>query len=81
MTSFTIVGGLPLVDDFRVNNNDLPSADLDSIIVALDNNGLNNGILDYSNQTSGASPNIGVSGVAYNDLIAKGWTVTGNVPI
>ena len=81
LTNFTITGTLPLVSILEVQDNDLPSADLDSIIVALDNNGLNNGTLDYSNQTSGASPNIGVSGVAYNDLIAKGWTVTGNVPI
>jgi len=81
MTSFTITGTLPLVSILEVQDNDLPSADLDSIIVALDNNGLNNGTLDYSNQTGGASPNIGVSGVAYNNLIVKGWTVTGNVPI
>lgn len=81
MTNLVITGGLPSMETLRVNDNDLPSAVLDNIIVALDNNGLLNGTLDYSNQTSGASPNIGVSGVAYNDLIAKGWTVTGNVPI
>jgi hypothetical protein len=81
VTTITITGGLPLVDDFRVNDNSLTSADLDSIIVALDNNGLTNGNLDYSNQTTGASPNIGISGVAYNNLILNGWTVTGNVPI
>ena len=65
----------------RVNDNDLNTVDLDNIIVTLDNNGLNNGTLDYSNQTGGASPSIGVSGLAYNNLIVKGWTVTGNVPI
>lgn len=81
MTNFTLTGTLPLVSILEVQDNDLPSVDLDTIIVALDNNGLINGTLDYSNQTGGASPNIGVSGVAYNDLIAKGWTVTGNVPI
>ena len=64
-----------------VNDNDLNTVDLDSIIVELDNNGLTNGNLDYSNQTGGASPSIGVSGLAYNNLILKGWTVTGNVPI
>jgi len=81
MNTLNIIGTLPLVTDMRVDDNNLPSADLDSIIVALDNNGLTNGNLDYSNQTGGASPNIGVSGLAYNNLIAKGWTVTGNVPI
>ncbi len=81
MNSFNIVGTLPSVTRMNVNDNNLPSADLDAIIVALDNNGLTFGNLDYSNQTGGASPNIGVSGLAYNNLIAKGWTVTGNVPI
>ena len=76
-----LVGTLPLVTNFRVNGNDLPSADLDAIIIALDNNGITNGDLDYSLQNSGASPSIGVSGLAYNNLILKGWTVTGNVPI
>jgi len=81
MNTLNIIGTLPLVTDMRVDDNNLPSADLDSIIVALDNNGLTNGNLDYSNQTGGASPNIGVSGGAYNNLLLKGWTVTGNVPI
>ena len=81
MNNINIVGGFPSVDRMNVNDNDLPTVDLDSIIVALDNNGLTNGNLDYSNQTGGASPSIGGSGLAYNNLIAKGWTVTGNVPI
>jgi len=81
MTNLNLVGALPSVNNLLVNDNNLPSADLDNIIITLDNNGLTGGTLDYSNQTGGASPNIGVSGVAYNNLIAKGWTVTGNVPI
>ena len=79
--NLVITGGLPSMETLRVDDNDLSSTVLDNIIVALDNNGLLNGTLDYANQTSGASPNIGVSGLAYNNLIAKGWTVTGNVPI
>lgn len=81
MTNLNLTSALPSVSTLLVNGNNLPSADLDDIIVTLDNNGLTGGILDYSNQTGGASPNIGVSGVAYNNLIVKGWTVTGNVPI
>jgi hypothetical protein len=81
LNNINILGGLPSVSRMNVNDNDLNTVDLDSIIVELDNNGLTNGNLDYSNQTGGASPSIGVSGVAYNNLIAKGWTVTGNVPI
>ena len=81
MTNLNLISALPSVSNLLVNDNNLPSADLNDIIVALDNNGLTGGILDYSNQTGGASPNIGVSGLAYNNLIAKGWTVTGNVPI
>jgi len=81
MTNLNLTSALPSVSNVLVNDNNLPSADLDNIIVTLDNNGLTGGILDYSNQTGGASPNIGVSGLAYNNLITKGWTVTGNVPI
>ena len=81
MTNLNLTSALPSVSNLLVNDNNLPSADLDSILIALDNNGLNNGNLDYSNQTGGASPSIGVSGLAYNNLILKGWTVTGNVPI
>ena len=81
MNNINILVGLPSVDSMYVNDNDLNTVDLDSIIVELDNNGLTNGNLDYSNQTGGASPSIGVSGLAYNNLILKGWTVTGNVPI
>ena len=81
MNNFNIIGTLPSVGTMRVNDNDLNTVDLDNIIVTLDNNGLTNGTLNYSNQTGGASPSIGVSGLAYNNLIAKGWTVTGNVPI
>ncbi len=81
MKDINILVGLPSVGSMSVNDNDLNTVDLDSIIVELDNNGLTFGNLDYSNQTGGASPSIGVSGLAYNNLILKGWTVTGNVPI
>ena len=81
MNNFNIIGTLPSVTTMNVNDNDLNTVDLDNIIVALDNNGLTLGNLDYSNQTGGASPNIGVSGSAYNNLLLKGWTVVGNVPI
>ena len=81
LNNINILVGLPSVDTMIVNDNDLNTVDLDNIIVELDNNGLTNGTLDYSNQTGGASPSIGVSGLAYNNLIVKGWTVTGNVPI
>ena len=80
VTSISL-GGLPACSDFRMNDNDLNSASLDDIIVTLDANGLNNGTLDYSNQTGGASPTIVGSGASYNNLLLKGWTVTGNVPI
>ena len=81
MNILNIIGTLPSVTRMNVNDNDLQSAELDVIIISLDNNGLTGGNLDYSNQTGGASPNVGVSGIAYNNLLLKGWTVTGNVPI
>ena len=76
-----LVGTLPLVTTFLVSGNNLPSANLDAIIIAIDNNGLTTGTLDYDNQTGGASPNVGVSGTAYTNLQAKGWTILGNVPV
>ena len=80
VTSISLAG-LPVCSDFRVNDNDLNSGSLDDIITTLDANGLTNGTLDYSNQTGGASPTIVGSGASYNNLLLKGWTVTGNVPI
>ncbi len=73
------VGTLPLVSNLLVNDNDLPSADLDSIIIALDNNGLSNGTFNYINQTSGSIPSL-ASQTAYNNLNSRGWFLIGNKP-
>lgn len=80
LTSISL-SSLPLVSNFDVSNNALNSANLDTIINLLSANGLSNGFLDYSGQAGGVSPNIGVSGTAYNDLILNGWFISGNVPI
>ena len=80
LTSISL-SSLPLVSNFDVSNNALNSANLDTIINLLSANGLSNGFLDYSGQAGRVSPNIGVSGTAYNDLILNGWFISGNVPI
>lgn len=55
--------------------NNLGSADVDAILVALDGNGLNNGTVDLSGQTPIACPSaVGVA--AGLSLTGKGWTVT-----
>ncbi len=64
----------PLLLNVEVSNNNLPSSDLDNIVNKLDSYGLANGILFVASQTTGDELT-SASLVAYNNLIAKGWTV------
>ena len=48
---------------------------IDDILLLLDNNGISNGTLNYSN--SGYMPSTMTN---YNNLINKGWTITGETP-
>ena len=70
----------------NIGNNSLPSSEptnntgLSEIIVEIESYGTSNGTLNYANQTTGAVPDIAICGTAYNDLISRGWTITGNAP-
>jgi hypothetical protein len=61
----------------RVQSNNLDSTQIDNIIINLDNHGLSNGTLAYNNNP-GSPTNASLA--AYNNLLAKGWTITGLVP-
>jgi len=64
-------------NNIKFQNNNLWDGDIDKILIALDLNGLSNGILDYSGNSKPAT----VAGrPAYDNLISKGWTITGTPP-
>ena len=63
-----------------LSENAMPSTVLDSLLIDVDTIGNSNGTLDYSAQSTGASPDIATSGTAYNNLISRGWTIVGNAP-
>ena len=66
-----------LLTDLRCNLNNLNSTQIDQILIDLDSFGLSNGILRY--QGNPGESNL-TALTAYNKLIGKGWTITGNVP-
>ena len=63
-----------LLTDVRLYESRLTSTVLDQIVIDLDNHGLSNGNLEIRDQTTGDGLTF-VSLVAYNNLIAKGWTI------
>ena len=64
----------PLLTDVRLYDARLTSAVMDQVLIDLDNHGLSNGILQIANQKTGQSITFN-SLIAYNNLIAKGWTI------
>jgi surface protein len=62
-----------------VSDNSLRSEDIDTILITLDENGLTGGALDYSGNTSEGSTEEGRT--AYDNLVAKGWGITGDKPL
>lgn len=67
----------PLITYLNISNTDLPSGQVDAIIIQLDSNGLSNGALNYSG-VLGNPTNAAYN--AYQNLIAKGWTIVGTPP-
>jgi hypothetical protein len=61
----------------ELQNNQLPSNVLDAIITHLDNTNVINGYLDYSDNPG---ENNLTECTAYDNLIAKGWTIVGQPP-
>lgn len=63
--------------NINLQNNNLQSEGIDEVLISLDNYGLSNGNLDYSNNSG--NPTV-ASRSAYDSLISKGWTITGTAP-
>lgn len=61
----------------RFQNSQLRAVDIDNILIWTDTGGVSNGTLDYS-----GNPNVptNASKTAYDNLISKGWTITGTAP-
>ena len=69
----------PLLIDFNISGNNISSNTvIDNMLIALDNYGLSNGDFNYSNNTA---ENSLTALSAYNNLVSKGWTITGNAPV
>ena len=68
----------PLLNNVRLDNMELTSGVLDQILIDLDNHGLSNGDLQIRNNAEGLTV---ASLTAYNNLIAKGWTIDVAAPI
>ena len=68
----------PLLLDVRLYNAQLPSAVLDQVLIDLDGHGLSNGNLEIRNNAGELTFN---SFTAYNNLIAKGWTIDVGPPL
>jgi hypothetical protein len=64
------------VDTVDLSNNSLDNKNIERVLVALDNNGQNNGSLDLSNN-SFVAPLSSTAVSAGQSLVAKGWTITG----
>lgn len=69
-----------LINNIDVSGNNLPDADIDALLNEVNSYGTSNGTINYSNQTGGGVPTAIGSGTAYNNLIARGWTLTGANP-
>ena len=69
----------PLITRIDLSGNALTDAQLDTLINYTNSIGTSNGTLDYSNQTTGASPTLASTG-SYLNLQNNGWTIIGDAP-
>lgn len=70
-----VIANTQPITELRGQINNLSSAQVDAILIALDGNGLNGGTVDLSGQNPPAPP-MGPGQTAQASLIGKGWTVT-----
>ena len=70
----------PLINNIDLSGNDLPDAEIDDLLNEVNSYGTSNGTINYSSQTGGGVPTAVGSGTAYNNLISRGWTLTGASP-
>ena len=78
--SSAIVNNNPLINNVNLSGNNLPSSEIDNLLNEINSYGTSNGTIDYSSQTGGGVPTAVGSGTAYNNLISRGWTLTGASP-
>ena len=70
----------PLISNIDLSGNNLPDAEIDDLLNEVNSYGTSNGTINYSAQTGGGVPTSLGSGTAYNNLISRGWTLTGASP-
>lgn len=75
-----IVNNNPLINNIDLSGNNLSDSEIDNILNEVNSYGTSNGTINYSNQTGGGVPTAIGSGTAYNNLISRGWTLTGTNP-
>lgn len=66
-----------LLSHVDVSFNQLPSTEINQLLIDLDTNGVTDGYLDYSNNADGPTVE---SSTAYDNLLGKNWTIIGNPP-
>lgn len=81
VTSISIDANMVNLSTIAMDGCGLDSNALDQLIIEVEAIGSSNGSLNYDSQTTSDSPNVSVSGTAYNNLISRGWTVIGNAPV
>ena len=71
------VSNNPLLTTVVIYGNDLPSGEIDQVIIDLAAHGLSSGTLNYSGNTG---PPTSASYDAYQTLFNRGWDITGTIP-
>jgi len=61
-----------------ISNNLFLANNINEILIQLDEHGLSNGTLNYSNNPE--SPTGDIAALAYNNLVGKGWVISGAMP-
>lgn len=70
------VASLTILETLDASGNALPEAEVDGVLAALDDTGINNGTVDLSGGTNAIPSAAGLASKA--SLEGKGWTVTVN---
>ena len=70
----------PLLTNVQLNNARLTTSVMDQVLIDLDGHGLSGGSLQIADQTTGESISANAL-TAYNNLIAKGWTIDVAAPV
>lgn len=74
ITNITGLISCTLLGFFQASNNNIAVAEINTMLIALDTNGLNNGLALLLGQTPAAAPT-GLGATAAANLVIKGWSV------